>query len=150
MRTITDNVTIDAPRDKVWSVISDLPGVTSWGPMVTSATIESDNHSGNDAVRHCELAQPEGSTGFVRERFSNWRDGIGYSYEIVDGDLPVQRLVNTFELTDEGDRTTASMVMDVVPPEGTPADAIDEMEEMFSGMVNMTLNSLKNHIEGNR
>lgn len=150
MQSITDNVTINAPREKVWSVISDLAGVASWGPMVTSATIESENTGGDDAVRHCELAQPDGSTGFVREKFSNWREGTGYSYEIVDGDLPVQRLVNTFELTDHDDRTTASMAMDILPPEGTSAEAIGGMVEMFSGMVNMTLNSLKNHIEGDR
>lgn len=114
--TITDDITIDAPLSRVWAILADLPSIAKWGPGVIAARVETTNTSGNGAIRYCDLANPGGPPGYVRELFSNWRDEHSYTYEIIEGTIPIEHGVTTITLYDKGNHTTsATMTMQITP-----------------------------------
>lgn len=116
---INDSTTIAAPPSDVWNIMSDLSGIAKWAPGVTAAHFETDQTVGDGALRWCDLENPDGSTGYVRELFSDWRDGTGFTYEVIESSFPVERIVNKLALVEQADNTTAvSMEMNLTPAPG--------------------------------
>ena len=79
---IAYSVQIDAPKDKVWEILADFPGVSSYNPTVGASRPLTDHHSGVGAERHCDLTI---SGAYVRERVVEWTEGESYRVHIFDG-----------------------------------------------------------------
>ena len=81
MTTITREVWIDAPHDKVWRILADFGGIYKYNPGVSNSHSTSSANEGVGATRHCDLL-PAGS---VEERIIAWNEGRDYKLEIYDG-----------------------------------------------------------------
>ena len=97
---------IDAPVEKVWSVMRDFNGMPSYHPAIPKSIIEGDGPSDRvGCVRRLTLVE-----GFVRERLLCMDDrNYSFSYEIIEGTLPVRGYVAGIRLhrVTHGDRTYA-------------------------------------------
>jgi hypothetical protein len=97
---------IDAPIEKVWGVMRDFNDMPSYHPAIRKSIIEGDGPSDCvGCVRRLTLVE-----GFVRERLLCMDDrNYSFSYEIIDGTLPVRGYVAGVRLhrVTHGDRTFA-------------------------------------------
>lgn len=97
---------IDAPIEKVWSVMRDFNDMPSYHPAIRKSIIEGDRPSDRvGCVRRLTLHE-----GFVRERLLSMDDrNYSFSYEIIEGTLPVRGYVAGVRLhrVTHGDRTYA-------------------------------------------
>ena len=97
---------IDAPIEKVWSVMRDFNDMPSYHPAIRKSIIEGDGPSDRvGCVRRLTLVE-----GFVRERLLCMDAGnYSFSYEIIEGTLPVRGYVAGVRLhrVTQGDRTFA-------------------------------------------
>ena len=97
---------IDAPIEKVWSVMRDFNDMPSYHPAIRKSIIEGDDLSDRvGCVRRLTLVE-----GFVRERLLCLDDGNHvFTYEIIEGTLPVRGYVAGVRLhrITQGNRTFA-------------------------------------------
>jgi len=81
---------IDAPIEKVWSVMRDFNDMPSYHPNIRKSVIEGDRPSDQvGCVGRLTLAE-----GYVRERLLCLDDrNYVFTYEIIEGTLPVRGYV---------------------------------------------------------
>src|SRR4051812_14372553 len=97
---------IDAPIEKVWGVMRDYNGMTSYHPGIKGSVVENDLPSDQiGCVRRLTLAE-----GYVREVLLCLDDrNYVFTYEIIEGTLPVRGYVAGVRLhrVTDGNRTFA-------------------------------------------
>ena len=108
MNSITREVTINAPRQKVWAVLSNLGSVADYSDNVERSCYVTTNTAGVGAARKCELG-----SAWVEERAIDWQDHRGYTLKVADGEGlgPLDSLVVAFELSDEDQGTRVRQTM---------------------------------------
>lgn len=83
---------LDAPVDVVWSLVRSFDGVAAWNPGVAAARMETGSATEPGNIRHLDIAD---GTVF-RETLLELSDlERFYTYDIVEGPLPVTRYVST-------------------------------------------------------
>lgn len=71
---------IDAPKEKVWAVLSDLAAIHLWVAPVSSAECSGERNRGVGTVRVCGL---RGNVK-VKEEFTAWSEGHSFTYRASD------------------------------------------------------------------
>ncbi len=109
MNSVTREVKINAPREKVWEVLADIGAVHQYSENVKFSKYISSNVDGVGAARRCEL----GGSTWVEERAVDWQDQKGYTLEVSDGQGlgPLDSLVVAFELSDTSRGTNVKQTM---------------------------------------
>ena len=82
MNSVTREVTIDAPRQKVWNVLADIGAVDQYSQNVENSSYVSANTSGLGAARKCEI----GGSSWLKEEAIAWQENQGYTLQVTDGD----------------------------------------------------------------
>jgi hypothetical protein len=105
-KTVYVSDVIDAPIEKVWSVMRDFNDMPSYHPAISKSVIEGEDPADRvGCVRRLTLGE-----GFVRERLLCLDDeNYAFTYEIIEGTLPVRGYVAGVRLhrVTEGNRTFA-------------------------------------------
>ena len=130
MTTITKDIQINAPKEKVWEILSNLETVQNYDPIVVNAFYTSDIKEGVGASRQCDL--PEG--GYVKERITAWNPGEGYSlniYEDGEPDSPFENQAAHFALAENGQGTMVTMTFEYTLKADIPVDP-QEIEQMWA------------------
>ena len=83
---------IDAPIDRVWSAVRAFDGVAAWNPGVTNARLETGAPTGTGALRHLDIVD---GTVFRETLLAHSDRDHFYTYDIVEGPLPVTGYVST-------------------------------------------------------
>ena len=78
MNTIKVQTVINAPAEEVWNVLEDFGGVHKWAPSVTNSYSISENNSGPEAARHCDVD----GFGSIEEYVTEWREGSGFTFRV--------------------------------------------------------------------
>ncbi len=145
MGSFATSVRIEAPKERVWEVLSDLGSIYKWNPGITHSFTTSDEAKGENAMRQCDL--PDG--GFLRERAFNWSEGEGFTIEIYETSLPLKESFVDFRATPEGEATVVNLKMDYklkFGPIGALMDAAFAGRQARNGMADM-LAGLKDYVE---
>lgn len=98
---VDETVVIDAPAEKVWSVMGDFGSIADWNPAVTGATVS----NGNERGSHRTLTLP---TGTVTEGLDSHRpDSMRYRYRLQGETeaLPVSSYTAEMKLEPDGQAT---------------------------------------------
>ncbi|MCH8009620.1 MAG: SRPBCC family protein, partial [Chloroflexi bacterium] len=82
---VTSSVNIDAPPDKVWSVLADLGSIYKWNPGVAKSHTTSELTQGEGATRHCDLDDKN----YLEERAFDWREGESFKIDVFESTLPL-------------------------------------------------------------
>ena len=108
MRTIKQQVTIDAPIDNVWSVISKIGDLKNQNPGNSESYLTSDKTSG---VGTCRRVEKKNGKIKLDHKVIDWQDGKKISMEstkIVG--IPVSQDIATIQLEDVGEKTKLTMI----------------------------------------
>lgn len=105
MTKFSGSIRINAPKDRVWNIISDLGGVYKYNPSVHKSYYASDTHSGVGADRVCELLP----MGKLKESVLEWREGESYRLSVIPLEKapPLTGAEGGFRLKAEGQSTVA-------------------------------------------
>ncbi|MCI0832705.1 MAG: SRPBCC family protein [Chloroflexi bacterium] len=145
MGSFATSVRIEAPKERVWEVLSDLGSIYKWNPGITHSYTTSEAATGENAMRQCDL--PGG--GFLRERAFNWSEGEGFTIEIYETSLPMKESFVDFRATAEGEATVVKLKMDYklkFGPVGVLMDAVFVGRQARNGMAEL-LGGLKEYVE---
>ena len=145
MGSFATSVRIEAPKERVWEVLSDLGSIYKWNPGITHSYTTSDAATGENAMRQCDL--PDG--GFLRERAFNWNEGEGFTINVYETSLPMKESFVDFRATAEGEATVVKLKMDYklkFGPVGALLDAVFVGRQARKGMTDL-LTGLKEYVE---
>lgn len=141
MANITKQVQIDASSEKVWEVLADLGAAHKWVPAVVKSYYTSDARTGVGASRRCELF-PEGA---VDEIVLGWDDKQSIRYSVGGFGGPIESVVNEITLSSIGDRTQATLTMELGV--NGPEEVRQAVEEQMGQAITDALAGLKYHVE---
>ena len=86
------SMTIDADIARVWAAVRAFDGVVNWNPGVTAAQLETGRSTEIGAVRHLDIVD---GTVFRETLLAHSDVEHFYTYNIVEGPLPVTHYVST-------------------------------------------------------
>ena len=108
MTTLINRITIEAPRQAVWQVLSNLELLDHYDPGVRSSRLLDGPDAGDDgsarsvlglgATRRCDL-RPR---GWFVERVVRWQPDQALAFDLVTCSLPVHQLRHDYTLTETG------------------------------------------------
>jgi uncharacterized membrane protein len=139
---IEHSIDIDAPKQRVWNVLSCLENFDDYSPMVRDVTMLTEQTSGVGSERRCDAY----SFGGVEERVTDWDEGHRISLEVIGG-MPIE---GTAVWTVTGPQpTTVNFRFEYTPKYGPLGFLMDRMmlNRVLSKGLQSNLVGLKVHIE---
>ncbi|WP_375482697.1 SRPBCC family protein [uncultured Jatrophihabitans sp.] len=104
---------LDAPPGTVWESLASDRSMADWGPAVKTVTWLTPRPFGVDTEREVVLA---GGLARVRERFTRWDEGRGYSFSAYEASFPMlRRFAEDYVLEPDGDGTLFTWVVAIEP-----------------------------------
>lgn len=102
MARLQHQITINAPIEKVWGVLTDLEQVGAYNPLVKSVKYITDHKTGVGAARECQF-EPKGSG---KERVTAIAEMKSISMEMYESDWPLKFMNWTNYLTESNGTTS--------------------------------------------
>jgi Polyketide cyclase / dehydrase and lipid transport len=108
-----------APPERVWESLTSDASLAAWGPSVSSVTWLSDRPFDVGTTREVALAP---GVVKVRERFSRWEAGRGYSFSVYEANVPIfRRFAEDYAVSADGADNQATRFDWTVAIEPKPA-----------------------------
>ena len=106
MTTLTREVHINAPKEKVWELLADFGNIYLFNPGVPTSYLTSDQQHGVGTTRHCDVAGGPINAS-VEERIIAWNEGQSMQIEIYEGTgtPPFKKAVATISVKDDNGGT---------------------------------------------
>lgn len=108
MTVLENSILINAPPEKVWSVLAKLDALVQYDPGVKTVELISASHQGPGAARKCDLVPG----GWFKEKVVDWTPHEALSFELFECTLPVRSLKHSYTLTPEGGGTLVRQRME--------------------------------------
>ena len=147
MSNFSAQIKINAPKEQVWAVLSDLGSIYKWNPGVSHSYCTSDSSGGEGATRHCDIQTP--LKGYLEERAFDWREGESFKIEIYDTNFPLKRNIIQFSLRADGSYTIVEVSPEYQLKFGALGAVMDRLafnRQFRKGMKGL-LEGLKYHVE---
>ena len=141
------HIKINAPKEQVWEVLSDIGSIYKWNPGVTHSYATSEGSGGEGATRHCDIQTP--LKGYLEERAFDWNEGEGFKIDIYDTNFPLKRNVIQFALRADGGGTIIEVSPEYQLKFGALGAVMDRLvfnRQFRKGMKGL-LEGLKYHVE---
>jgi ligand-binding SRPBCC domain-containing protein len=123
MTVLENSIRIDAPPDRVWSVLASLDLLHLYDPGVTKSEIVTSSREGPGSARRCELKPG----GWFKEKVADWTPNETLSFELFECTLPVRRLKHSYQLTQDGSGTIVRQRMEYELKFGAVGKLMDAM-----------------------
>ena len=145
MAKLQHEIKINAPIEKVWSVLADLQQVGEYNPMVASVKLLSTNKTGIGASRECQF-KPKGS---VKDRITAMEELSFLTMEMYESDWPMKYMNWTNYLTANNGVTTMKTITDYKVKFGILGSLMDRvmMKQKFNKILEEVFVSFKQHVE---
>ena len=143
MTKLTSEIQINAPKEKVWGILSDLGAVNVWNPVIANSYYTSESKDGVGAARHCGF--PDG--GYVKERATMWEDGKAYTLDIYDGTVPFKTAAGSFTVKEAERGATVTFTFDYELKADVPADPQEVERQNREELIPTVLSGLKHYVE---
>lgn len=99
--SVSNSASINAPADAVWAKAKDFNNLNGWHPAVAKTEIVEGSNNTVGAVRLLTLAGDTPAT--IKEKLTAFDEaGKTFTYEIVEGVLPVTGYSSTFKVAADG------------------------------------------------
>lgn len=109
MATIRNEITIDAPVEKVWLHLTDLELLEKYDPTVKGSKLVSNERTGIGAKRKVDMA--DGKNWF-EEKVTVFEPNRALTYELTACSFPVHKLSHTYSFETTGKATKVRQVME--------------------------------------
>ena len=145
MTVLENQIRIDAPPEKVWSVLASLDVLSDYDPGVSKSEIVSDAKQGPGAARRCDLKPG----GWFKERVAAWRPNEALSFELYECTLPVRALRHSYTLVPDRGGTLVSQRMEYRLKFGPLGKLLDAMivRKRWNAGIHGFFSGLKRYIE---
>ena len=148
MKTVNQEIYINAPKSQVWDVIADLGGIVNFNPFVTDSYYVTDAKQGIGAGRICEL----GPDSTVNETAIAWNEGESFTLDVqfTKGQKPpVNSFHGSVSVREHGSGTVAAMTIEYAPKFGPLGKIMDVtvLRSQFNKLLSSVLKGMKHHIE---
>ena len=146
MSKLINDITINAPIDKIWSILTDLELLDKTDPTVKKATLISENKSGLDAKR--KVLMQDGKNWFD-EKITIFKPNEELAYQLTDCSFPIKALKHSYSFQKNGDQIKVQQVMEYTVKFGVLGILLDKMMigKQFNSGINKFLNGLKTYAE---
>ncbi|MCI0633822.1 MAG: SRPBCC family protein [Actinobacteria bacterium] len=150
MDKVERQVLIEAPVDKVWSVLADFGNVAPWAPTIPASRLLTEATGGVGAERTCTH-----EAGFeVTERVVEWNEGRDFSYDVYGLPTPIESLRVTWAIRAQDNATMVTLTLRPEIGSGPPGLTTEALEvgvrENFNTEMGLNLAGLRYHIETGR
>lgn len=149
MTSLTREVRINAPKEKVWDALADFGNISVFNPTVPNSHSTNGLSSGEGATRHCDIGTSGSS---IEERVVEWKDGESMAIEIYEGKKapPFKKAIATISIREVSPNVTiASGTIEYTMkygPIGTLMDAMMVKPQFSKGWSGLFA-GLKHHVE---
>ena len=146
MGKLINDITINAPIDKIWNVLTDLELLDKTDPTVKKATLISENKTGIEAKR--KVLMQDGKNWFD-EKITVFKPNEELVYQLTDCSFPINGLKHTYSFQKIGNQTKVQQVMEYTVKFGLLGLLMDKMMigKQFNSGLNKFLNGLKTYAE---
>ncbi len=148
MSTLINSITIDAPIDRIWSILTDLELLDKTDPTVKKATLISEIKTGLHAKR--KVLMQDGKNWFD-EMITVFNPNEKLVYQLTDCSFPIQGLKHTYSFEIIGNQTKVQQVMEYTVKFGFIGVLLDKIMigKQFNSGINLFLSGLKTYAEKN-
>ncbi len=108
MTVLENSIRINAPPEKVWSVLASLGTLDQYDPGIKKSEVVSVPREGLGSARRCDLTPG----GWFKEKVVAFQPHESLTFELFECTLPVRRLKHSYTLTREGDATLVRQRME--------------------------------------
>ncbi len=122
MTALTNEITIDAPRAKIWKILATLPELAAYDPSVSAAKVISPTNTGPGAAR--EVTMKDGKHWF-KEKVTEFEPGERLTFELTACNFPIKILTHTYSFSETAGNTTVTQVMRYEPKFGLLGKLMD-------------------------
>ena len=145
MTVLHNEVLIDAPRSKVWGILSNLEALERYDPVVLESKRAGDSGEGVGSERHCSTA----NGGWFKERVSVWEPERELEFALYACNQPMKNLTHSYRLEQIGDRTKVSQVMRYTMKYGLFGLLLDAImvRRVADGQIKLFMGGLKRYAE---
>jgi len=146
MATIQNEITINAPIDRIWEALSNIRELEKYDPTVEKCTALSESKNGIGAKRKVTLK--DGKNWF-EEKCTVSKLNKALKYELISCSFPIQNLNHSYTFERNGSRTTVKQVMDYKVKFGFFGKIIDYlvMRKQSDKGIKLFLDGLKSYTE---
>ena len=146
MSKLINDITINAPIDKIWSILTDLELLDKTDPTVKKATLISENKAGLEAKR--KVLMQDGKNWFD-EKITVFKPNEELVYQLTDCSFPIKGLKHTYSFQKIGNQTKVQQVMEYTVKFGFIGVLMDKMMigKQFNSGINKFLKGLKTYAE---
>ena len=146
MGKLVNDITINAPIDKIWSILTDLELLDKTDPTVKKATLISTNKTGLEAKR--KVLMQDGKNWFD-EKITVFKPNEELVYQLTDCSFPIKGLKHTYSFQKIGNQTKVQQEMEYTVKFGIIGILLDKMMigKQFNSGINKFLNGLKTYAE---
>jgi len=125
MAKVDMSLTLNAPAEKIWSLIGGFNALASWHPAVARSE---EIKEGGKTRRKLSLA---GGGEIVEELERHDNKSHAYSYRIVSGPLPVKGYVSELKVADQGAGRCTVHWSSSFEPTGPEASAVAAIRGVY-------------------
>ncbi|GCC53727.1 SRPBCC family protein [Chryseotalea sanaruensis] len=146
MSKLINDITINAPIEKIWSILTDLELLGQTDPTVKKATLISENKTGLNAKR--KVLMLDGKNWFD-EKITVFKPNEELVYQLTDCSFPIKGLKHTYSFQKNGNSTKVQQVMEYTVKYGILGVLMDKMMigKQFNSGINKFLTGLKTYAE---
>lgn len=146
MGKLINEIVINAPIDKIWSILTDLEILDKTDPTVKKATLISDKKNGVGAKR--KVLMLDGKNWFD-EQITVYKPNEELVYQLTACSFPIKDLKHTYHFHQSGSFIKVEQTMDYRVKFGWLGVLMDKMMigKQFNSGINKFLNGLKSYAE---
>lgn len=108
MTTLKNEITIDAPIEKIWEALSVIENLDKFDPTVKKATAITNNKSGLNAKRKVDML--DGKNWF-EEKVTKYEPNNALTYQLTDCSFPIDGLAHSYTVEKIGNQIKVKQVM---------------------------------------
>jgi ligand-binding SRPBCC domain-containing protein len=109
MARIVNEVTINAPVEKIWGILSNLELLDKYDPTVKKSTLISKENSGIGAKR--KVLMLDGKNWF-EEKITVFQPNQALTYQLTDCSFPIKGLLHSYSFEIAGNQTRVEQIME--------------------------------------
>jgi len=109
MTTLRNEITINAPLEKIWSILASLGELDKYDPTVQKSAVTSQNASGLGSSRKVDMK--DGKHWF-KEKTTMCKPNEALAFELTECNFPINGLRHSYSFERTGDQTKVVQIME--------------------------------------
>lgn len=140
-------ITINAPKQATWEVISDYGNISKYIHGVVSSHITTEKEKGVGSTRHCDFPNMMMMKQYIVEEITDWKEGESFSYKVLKSTAPV--MGGNVDWWISGDDTQSTIHVKIrYQTKGLMGRLMANMvRNQFAEQLNQGLVDIKEHLE---